>query len=53
MIKDYYTAKEIADILDIYEVSAEELLAGMLEFEPDELLDLARAKNISLEELLR
>lgn len=53
MIKDHFTVNEIAEILEIYESSAAELLAGSIEFEPDELLELARYKGLRMDELIK
>ena len=52
MVKDYFTAKDVAEIFDIYEISAEELINGVIDFEPEELLLLANIAGISLDELL-
>ena len=53
MVKDYFTVKEVAEIFNIYEVSAEELLNGIIEFEPEELFVLAKAAGVSVEQLVR
>ena len=52
MFKNRFTVKEIAEILDIYEVSAQELLDGTIEWEADELLKLARVAGLTVEQLL-
>ena len=33
MVIDYYTAKDVAEILNIDEISAKEMLDGVIEFE--------------------
>lgn len=53
MVKDYFTAKDVAQILDIYECSAQELLDGVIAFEPDELLILANAAEVTVERLIK
>lgn len=53
MIKDYVTMQELVEILDIEEVSAYELLDGVVDLEADELLILAHHTKVSVEQLLR
>jgi len=52
MLKNRFTAKEVAEILDIYEVSAQELLDGIIEWEADELFKLANVAGLTVEQLL-
>ena len=53
MIKDYFTAGDVAEILNIDEISAEEMLDGVIEFEAEEVYLLAQAAGISIEEILK
>lgn len=53
MLKDYFTAEEIAVILDVDLSSAQEILSGALEIEADEILELADYKGISTDNLLK
>jgi hypothetical protein len=52
VVRDYFSIKEAADVLGIYEVSAKELLDGTIDFEPDELFVLANSAGVTLAELL-
>jgi hypothetical protein len=52
VVRDFFSIKEAADVLGIYEVSAKELLDGTIDFEPDELFVLASSAGVSLTELL-
>jgi predicted XRE-type DNA-binding protein len=52
MVRDFFSIKEAADVLGIYEVSAKELLDGTIDFESDELFTLASSAGVSLAELL-
>jgi len=47
-----YTAKEVAAILDIEEISAQELLDGIIKWEAEELLLIAHATGVSFEMLI-
>ena len=52
-VNEYYNAQELAVVMDIDLVSAEELLGGAIEFEMSELISLAAHKGLSIEELFR
>jgi hypothetical protein len=52
MVRDFFSVKEAADVLGIYEISAKELLDGTIDFESDELFMLANSAGVSLMELL-
>lgn len=52
MRDDFCSAKELAELFDIDLISAEELLDGTIEFEVDELFDLACYKGITVGTLL-
>ena len=51
MLKNY-TAKEVAEILDIEEISAQELLDGIIKWKAEELLLIAHAMGVSFEMLI-
>jgi len=53
MVKDHFTAEDIADILDIDMISAQELLDGTIDFEATELFELAAYAHLTVEQLLR
>ena len=53
MVKDYFTAEDIADILDIDIISAHELLDGTIDFEVTELFELAKSADLTMEQLFR
>lgn len=53
MLKDHLTTKDVIAILDVPECSAVELLDGVIEFEEFELYTLAKAKGITIEQLLK
>lgn len=52
MVKDFFTEWEVADILQIDEDSAFELLEGVIEFEADEMYVLAQRAGIPVERLM-
>lgn len=47
-----FSVKEVSDALDIYEISAKELLDGTIQFDVDELVELAKYKGVTLGKLL-
>ena len=53
MVIDYFTAKDVAKILNIDEISAKEMLDGVIEFEAAEVYLLAQAAGISVDEILK
>ena len=53
MVKDYFTAKDAAEILNIDEISEKEMLDGVTEFEAAEVYLLAQAAGIGAEEILK
>jgi hypothetical protein len=44
---DYISVEGLADMMDIYEVSAEELMNGKIEFEEDEIQTVFRELGIA------
>lgn len=46
------TVKEVAEALDIYDVSAKEMIEGVIPWELGELAELAQYKGITINELL-
>lgn len=51
MINEFFTVEEVAEILDVYEISARELLEGIIRFTRGELETLAKSKNLPVEAL--
>lgn len=52
MVKDFLTVKDVARILNIYDVSARELLDGVIAFEAGELFELSQGSGVTVAKLL-
>jgi len=52
MLDNFFNTQEVAEILEIHEVSAKELMDGKIEFESDELYALAKYKGTTVQKLI-
>lgn len=53
MVTDYFTAQDVARVLDISEESARELLESTIRWHEDELQELAEAAGVKVEQLIK
>lgn len=53
IMNGYFTVEEVADLFDIDEISAEELLNGAIDMEVEEAYKLAQYKGVTISEVAR
>ena len=53
MLKDYLSVNDIADILNVSECSAKEMLNGIIELEEYEVYLLSKEKSVTIDQLLK